>query len=142
MLSLPLYITLFFSSIQTLNNNRYADFTQNDKVIHVMVDEYGTISIGRDTVTSDELAKYIQVRLFKSYLGTGRMYDKLLFSKENNKVPDVVAAVVLKEIKEGQQKALTQLCLQKYEKRYEDISNRQQAKLKKIFPVLFQKKFS
>lgn len=142
MFSLPLYLILLLGSIHSLNSTASTDFIQKDKIIHVIVDEYGTISVGRDTVTSDELAKYIQVRLFKSYMGTGRMYDQLLFSKENNKVPDVVAAVVLKEMKEGQQKALTQLCLQKYEKLFEDLSKRQQAKVKKTFPVLFQKEFS
>jgi len=46
--------------------------------------------------------------------------------------------VVVKEIQEGQRKALTQVCLQKYKNLFERIDSKKQAKLKKQFPVLFQ----
>jgi len=45
---------------------------------------------------------------------------------------------VLKEIQEGQRRALTELCLLKYKNRFENIEQRKQEKLKKQFPVLFQ----
>ncbi len=122
------------------NSYTYAS-NSKEKIIQVMVDETGTVSVGRDTIFIDDLARYIQERLFKSYLGTGRMYSKILLAKANNKVPDIVLDVVLKEIKEGQQRALTELSLQKYENKYESLSDKKKAKLKKVFPVLFQKKF-
>lgn len=109
-----------------------------EKILQVTVDESGTISVGRDTIGSDELARYIQERLFKSYMGTGQMHDKIKFSKANEAVPDMVIQVVLKEIQEGQQKALTQVCLQKYNNRFENVDKKKQDKLRKQFPVLFQ----
>lgn len=109
-----------------------------EKILQVSVDESGTISIGRDTIGSDELARYIQERLFKSYLGTGQMHDKIKFYKANEAVPEMVIQVVLKEIQEGQLKALTQVCLQKYNNRFENVDKKKQDKLRKQFPVLFQ----
>ena len=141
MLYLVSLLTLFTSHFLPADNLIIHKNIVADKVILVIVDESGIISIGRDTVSSDELARYIQTRLFKSYMGTGSMYDKILFARANDKVPELVAEVILHEIKEGQQRALTELCLQKYENRYENISSRQQAKIKKQFPVLFQTRF-
>ena len=112
-----------------------------EKILQVTVDESGTISVGRDTIGSDELARYIQERLFKSYMGTGQMHDKIKFSKANEAVPDMVIQVVLKEIQEGQQKALTQVCLQKYNNRFENVDKKKQDKLRKQFPVLFQRDY-
>jgi predicted Zn-dependent protease len=109
-----------------------------DKILSVRVNETGTISIGRDTVGSDELARYIQERLFKSYLGTGQMQNRIKLVKENNDVPDMVVEVVTKEIQEGQRRALTEVSLQKYRTQFENIDKKKQAKLKKQFPVLFQ----
>lgn len=109
-----------------------------DKILLVEVDEIGIITVNRDTVGSDLLSRYIQERLFKSYMGTGRMHSKIKFSKTNDNVPEIVIQVVLKEIKEGQRRALTELCLLKYKNRYENIEQKKQDKLKKLFPVLFQ----
>lgn len=107
-----------------------------EKIITVKVNTSGMITIGRDTVSSDDIAAYIRERLFKSYTGTGKMYDaiKLVIDGEPQAV---VMEVVLKEIARGQKKALTELCIEKYKKVFEDISARQQAKLKKNFKVLF-----
>jgi hypothetical protein len=108
-----------------------------DKIITVKVNTAGIISVGRDTISSDDLALYIRERLFKSYTGTGKMYDGIKLVKEGNP-EQVVWDVILKEIAKGQQKALNELCLEKYKRLFENISGRQQEKLKKNFPVLFQ----
>lgn len=108
------------------------------KILLVEVDEIGIITVNRDTVGSDLLSRYIQERLFKSYMGTGEMHSKIKFSKANDNVPDIVVQVVLKEIQEGQRRALTELCLLKYKNRFEHIEQKKQDKLKKQFPVLFQ----
>ena len=113
-----------------------------EKILLVQVDEIGMIKIGRDTLGSDQLARYIQERLFKSYMGTGKMYDKIKLAKIDGQVPDMVMEVVLNEIKTGQQRSLKELCLQKYKDFFDNISERQQAKLKKQFPVLFQTHYS
>jgi len=116
-------------------NNSFAE-----KIITVKVNTSGIVTIGRDTVGSDDIAAYIRERLFKSYTGTGKMYDaiRLIIDGEPQAV---VMEVVLKEIAKGQKKALTELCIEKYKKVFEDISPRQQAKLKKNFKVLFQESF-
>jgi hypothetical protein len=109
-----------------------------EKVIYVTINESGIIKVGRDTVDTEHLAKYIQERLFKSYLGTGKMYDRINFKKENEQVTDTVAAIVIKEIKEGQQRALRQICTEKYKKLFGELDKARQKKIKKQFPVLFQ----
>lgn len=109
-----------------------------EKVLFVRVDETGLIMVGRDTVGSDQLARYIQERLFKSYLGTGQMQDRIRLEKADDSTPKQVMDVVTNEIKEGQRKALQELCLEKFRKTFEMLDNKKQAKLKKQFPVLFQ----
>ena len=109
-----------------------------EKILLVTVNETGVVNVGGDTVGSDNLARYIQERLFKSYMGTGQMHSKIKFVKANDNVPDMVVQVILKEIQEGQKRALTELCLQKYKSRFENIDSQKQDKLKRQFPVLFQ----
>ena len=70
------------------------------------------------------------------------MYNKILLIKPEGDVPEMVMEVVLTEIKTGQQRALKELCLQKHKDFFENISQRQQEKLKKQFPVLFQTNYS
>lgn len=109
-----------------------------EKILQVTVDETGTVSVGRDTVNADNLAHYIQDRLFKSFMGTGQMQNKILFTKATGNVPDMVVQVVIQEIQEGQNRALKLLCLQRYNNFFEKIDKKKQEKLKKQFPVLFQ----
>ena len=112
-----------------------------EKILLITVDEAGTITVGRDTVNADNLARYLQERLFKSYMGTGKMHDQILLKKMTSGVPEMVAEVVVQEIKTGQQRALTELSLQKYRKTFESLDKKKQVKLKKQFPVLFQLTF-
>lgn len=109
-----------------------------EKILLITLQETGLIAVGNDMVGSDELARYIQERLFKSYMGTGLMHHKIKLVKTNPHIPDLVTDAVINEIKEGQKRALTELCLQKHRKLYENLSSKQQQKLKKHFPVLFQ----
>lgn len=121
---------------------RAGDLTPPDKVLLVKVDDIGLILVGRDTVGSDQLARYVQERLFKSYMGTGQMHDMIRFEKTAAGIPEEVADVVIREIKNGQEKALQGLCLQKYRKTFEMLDAKKQARLKKQFPVLFQDNFT
>lgn len=129
---------VFVNSFERTGNGSQYTRIAPDKILTIRVSETGTISIGRDTVSSDKLAQYVQERLFKSFLGTGKMQSAINVEKEDPAVPDMVVDVVVKEIKDGQQKALTQLCLEKYKKLFEHLDKKQQSKLKKQFPVLFQ----
>ena len=108
----------------------------------VTVDEIGTIKVNNDPVDADELANYIQERLFKSYTGTGIMHSKIKLEKLGAAVPDMVAEAVGKEIIAGQKKALTSLCLLKYSKLFDGLDQKKQDKLLKQFPVLFQTDFN
>lgn len=113
-----------------------------EKILLVTVSETGTVTVGRDTVNADNLARYIQERLFKSFLGTGNMHDKIILKKASEEVPDLVTEVIVKEIQAGQKKTLTQISLQKYRKTFESLDRKKQDRLKKLFPVLFQPSFS
>jgi biopolymer transport protein ExbD len=110
------------------------------KIITVTVDEKGYVFIGKDTLTPDELPDELQKRLWKSYMGTDKMYDaiRLEFSGE---VTASIKGSIKNAIHEGQKKALTDLCLQKHKKLFEDLGNRQQRKIRKQFPVLFQQEY-
>ncbi len=112
-----------------------------EKILLVQIDDIGIISVNRDTISSDILARYIQERLFKSYLGTGKMHSRIKLEKMNENVPEMVTEVIVNEIKQGQKKALTEVSLQKYRRTYDGLEKKQQEKLKKLFPVLFQENF-
>lgn len=112
----------------------------SEKVLIVSIDEFSIIKVGRDTVSLEFLSRYIQERLFKSYMGTGHMYEKIRFERMEQ-VAEVVVESIAKEIGDGQQKALIQLCVHRFRKKFEDLDSRKQEKLKKQFPVLFQENF-
>jgi hypothetical protein len=113
----------------------------SEKILLVTFDEIGAITVNSDPVGSDILANYIQERLFKSYMGTGDMHDRIKLEKAGNDVPDLITEAIIKEIKEGQKKALTSLCLSKYKQLFSDLDKKKQEKLQKQFPVLFQTDF-
>lgn len=133
MRTLLLSFVVLVSFLAKASDNLYPE-----KLLQVTITESGIITVGRDTVDSENLAKYIQERLFKSYLGTGKMYDRIIVSRVTESTPDMVAEVVIKEIKLGQQRALTQLSLQKYRNTFDKLDDKKKEKLKKQFPVLFQ----
>jgi hypothetical protein len=107
------------------------------KIISIIVNPSGMAVVGRDTLTVTQLTPELQRRLWKSYLGTGKMYDalKVIFAGD---VPEEVRKVVLESVHEAQQKALMDYCLDKHQKRFENLSSGQQKKIRKQFPVLFQ----
>jgi hypothetical protein len=112
-----------------------------DKVLVVILENTGMVKIGRDTVAVDNIAKYVQERLFKSFLGTGKMHDRILFAKEKGMEDEAMVELVMKEIREGQVRALRQVCTEKYKKLFERLDDSQQKKVRKQFPVLFQTEF-
>jgi biopolymer transport protein ExbD len=113
---------------------------QKEKIITIRVMPNGNIYMDKDTLTSDMLGKILQERLWKSYTGTGKMYSsiKLIFEGE---VLMGTKGAVLDAIKDAQQKALTELCLQKHKKTFDSITSRQKNKIRKQFPVLFQEQY-
>jgi hypothetical protein len=124
-------ITLFMTSWARQEN-------APEKVLTVKVNDFGLITVAGDTVSAEHVARYVQERLFKSYMGTGHMYDRIQLEKLYGGASGEVMEMLIKEIKGGQLKALQQLCLQKFNKTYDMLDSKKQARLKKQFPVLFQ----
>lgn len=119
--------------LATISNDHFAE-----KTLELTVDKTGIIHIGRDTITTDDLPRYIQERLFKSYAGTGKMYDAIILKVTDGGPDEITIGSIIKKIREGQERALNELCLQKYKKIYEAIDKKKKERLKKQFPVLFQ----
>ncbi|HPG10626.1 MAG TPA: hypothetical protein PLU37_03785 [Chitinophagaceae bacterium] len=115
-----------------------ADDLTAEKIIELTVDRSGIIHTGRDTITTDDLPRYIQERLFKSYAGTGKMYDAIHLRSGDGGPDATTLETIIKKIREGQERALNELCLQKYKKTYGAIDEKKKEKIKKQFPVLFQ----
>jgi hypothetical protein len=96
--------------------------------------------MGVDTLELNELAGVLQDRLFKSYSGTGKMPSsiKLEFS---GAVAAHLRSSVTTEIKKAQENALSDLSLHLHKKKYDGLTSKQQEKIKRKFPVLFQSDF-
>ena len=108
----------------------------SEKIIAITVNEKGQAFIGRDTLSLEELSPEVQKRLWKSYMGTGKMYDAihLQFTGE---VASGIKKSALDAIQLAQKNALTEICLEKYKKVFDKLSSRQQKRIEKQFPVLF-----
>ena len=110
------------------------------KVIIITVNESGLVYMSRDTMSIESITAELQNRLWKSYMGTGKMYDSVYLQFNGEVVADIKSAAV-DAIREAQKKVLISICLEKYNKLFADINSRQQDKIRKLFPVLFQQNF-
>ena len=134
---LPALLMFIMFGTKAIGNVKKQSFR---KIITVIVNEQGSVFIGNDTLTSEKLTDELQKRLWKSYMGTDKMYDAIHLEFKGE-VPENIIASVKKAILESQQKALTDICLQKHKKLFEDLNSSQQEKIRKQFPVLFQKDY-
>ena len=139
MTRLIILIAIFFTAMPAKAVRSIKGFLPQ-KIITINIDEKGRIFIGKDTLTTDQLSDELQKRLWGSYVGTDRMYDAIHL-EFSSVVSESILTGVKKAIHEGQKKALTDLCLQKHKKLFEDLNNHQQRKIRKQFPVLFQQNF-
>ncbi len=134
-----LLISLFFTS---LSSKAAGNIQKNNpqKIITVSVNEKGWVMIGRDTLTIDQLTDELQKRLWKGYLGTGEMFHAIHL--EFSGQPSISIQKSARDaIKEAQRKALIDISVQKHDRRFENLSHRQQRKIQKQFPVLFQNNY-
>ena len=113
---------------------------QPEKIITVIVDENGLAYIGRDTLIIYQVTEELHNRLWKSFLGTGKMPD-IISLKFEGAVSDEKKSAAVKAIKEAQQKTIEEICVHKYKKRFEEIKSKQKTKIKNRFPILFQATF-
>jgi hypothetical protein len=133
-----LVLCLMAATLSTKGMSNHSPFSHTPlKTLNISVNADGLVVFDRDTLMIDDLAKELQTRLWKSYLGTGRMQDsiKVTFTGE---VLMGIRGATLEAIKSGQTKALNEICVQKYKRTYENLSTAQKKKVKKQFPVLFQ----
>ncbi len=107
------------------------------KILAVAVDKNGQVYMGRDTLSLDRLPSERQERLFKSYLGTGKMYDQIQFQRMGDVLPTIIHSTT-EAIKEGQLKALREFCVSKYSAPFDKLNSKQQSKVQRQYPVLFQ----
>jgi hypothetical protein len=136
-LSLLLIPLLFsFSSFASGTNNSLPE-----KSIRIVIDERGYAYIGRDTLTIIEITEEMHIRLWKSYLGTGKMPGVFLVNYRGN-AASIHQTATEKALKEAQQKTLQEFCVHKYKKKFENVSSSQLKKMKKQFPILFQQVFT
>jgi hypothetical protein len=108
-----------------------------EKVVYITVNPNSYVYIGPDTIHVSELGSNLRERLWKSYTGTGKMYDRIEVSWRGE-ITESQRNAATRAIKDGQQRALTEICLHKYKKLYESLSASKKRKLNKEFPVLFQ----
>ena len=97
--------------------------------------------MGRDTLPVSDVPKELKNRFWKSYLGTGKMYDYIIVELEEGVTTDMKTAL-LDAIKQGQQMSLKDISLEKHKQYFEDLSEKHKEKLRKQFPVLFQTEFN
>ena len=129
--TLLLLLSLLLSGLST------ASLAQPAKIIRIEAGTNAVSRIGRDTVLLEDLSRDIHVRLWKSFLGTGRTYDRIELQVEEG-TTEAIRTALREAIRQGQQKALDQICLEKNKKVFARISGSQQQKMRKKFPVLFQ----
>lgn len=110
------------------------------KIITVVVDAKQGMFIGRDTVDTETMPAILAERLWKSYLGTGKMYGKIKVTTIGEVLMGTRGAVY-DAIQQAQQQTLKKVCLHLHKKLFEELSIAQQKRIKSKFNVLFQQTF-
>lgn len=108
------------------------------RIIHINVTAKEEVSIdGVQIDVSETLSKELQQRLWRSFMGNGKMPERIELQFEEGTTNGIKNSIH-KSIKEAQEKTLNMLCLHKYKKTATDIRGKQRSRLQKQFPVLFQ----
>ncbi|HET9430449.1 MAG TPA: hypothetical protein VFO70_04695 [Chitinophagaceae bacterium] len=108
------------------------------KIITIQVNENGKVFIDRIAIESDQLPREVQQRLWRSYMSTGKMPQAIRLDYAASISPELRKSIE-DGTRLGQGRTLTVLSLHKHKKKYEDLSNSKKEKIKKQYPVLFQK---
>ena len=130
---IPLILLLFIG-------NSFVIDDRFQKTVTVSVNDKPDITIDGVTVYMDNLAREMQQRLWRSYMTGGKMVQSI-FLDFSNGVTEETKKEVLFNVKTAQEKTLTVLSLHKYKKRFENIGSSKQERLRKNFPVLFQRDY-
>ena len=111
------------------------------KTVTIHVNAKNDISIDGIHVYRENLAKEVQQRLWRSYMSNGKMLHSIQLQVDEGATEET-RKEVLYAITTAQEKTLTVLSLHKHKKRFEDIGQQKQDKIRKQFPVLFQRDYS
>ncbi len=133
-----LYVAGFIHSAMPLPGNGYE--VPQQKILNITIEKPGLAILSPDTLPLEELAKELRTRLWKSYLGTGKMQDgiRLHFAED---LPAEMKNTAIEEVNKAQTMALNDVCLQMHKKQFAALTPDKQAKLRKKFPILFQADF-
>lgn len=124
-------LALLFASFSSVNPVPF------QKTVAIHVTEKGEVMIDQAKYFTEDLAREVQQRLWRSYMTSGKMVQSIHLSFDAT-VSEELKKEVLFNIKTAQEKTLTVLSLHKHKKRFENISSSKQEKIRKQFPVLFQ----
>lgn len=132
-------IKLFLLALLIVSISR-ANQLPFQKTVVIHVNEKAEVMIDQAKYFTDDLAREVQQRLWRSYMTSGKMVQSIQLSFDAA-VSEELKKEVLFNIKTAQEKTLTVLSLHKHKKRFENISSNKQEKIRKQFPVLFQTKY-
>jgi hypothetical protein len=114
--------------------------TPPQKIITIIMDAGHGIIMGRDTVELEIIPALLSERLWKSYLGTGKMYDSIKVVITGD-VQKGNRGSLYEAIEKAQQLALKKLCLEQHKRLFSELSTAQQQRVRQKYKVLFQQPF-
>lgn len=107
------------------------------KIITIVMAAGLPIHMGRDTADLETIPALLAERLWKSFLGTGKMYDSVRVVFEGD-VPPADRSALYAAIGKAQQLALKKLCLEQHKRLFEQLGATQQQRIRQKFKILFQ----
>lgn len=121
-------------------NTPSAAASSREKGLTIIVDSSGLAFMGRDTLSTDQLAGELEKRLWKGYMGTGEMYPSIHLQFRGEVLMGVRGAT-MDAIQLAQKNVSNEVSLHLHKKLFKDLSTKQQKKIRKQFPVLFQRTY-
>jgi hypothetical protein len=119
----------------------FSPLLSTERIIIISVNTREEVSIDGIKIDNvDNLSQQIQQRLWRSYMGNGKMPD-IIHIRFDTDVPINLRSAVFGAVRDGQERTLNVLSLEKFKKKFADASDKQKDKLKKRFPILFQQTF-
>lgn len=132
-----LFLALLFSILPGVSQATPPE----QRVLYITVTEAGRVTVGGgDSIDVSDVPKQVKDALFKSSLGN-RKYYKISITRVGENIPDGTLNSLNDMIRQGQQAALDAICLEKFKQLYSELDDKKQEKLRKQYPVLFQREY-
>jgi hypothetical protein len=107
------------------------------ETITIIVKASGNATVSGVSSSLDAIHTAIEKKLWKKYLATGKMQDRLKLQFIGEVLMGVRGAS-MDELLLAQQDTLKKLCLKKYSQDYDQLTAARQSYIKRKFPILFQ----